>query len=117
MKRAKAPTAKQKRWHEWLAQQGCYLGIGIANLHHCVGSTAVHNKVWIGQDFVIPLSYEAHQGPHGIHGDLSLFVGLGETRKEIEKSIFARLVAHYRRQHNELPCPADVLAAIQDYRR
>ena len=120
MKRAKAPTAEQKRWHDWLARQGCYLGIGQANLHHCVGSTAKHRKIDIGQWWVIPLSWEAHQGPHGIHTDCKIFSGhgLGETRKEIEKTIFSRLVAHYRHQHQgELPMPADVYAAIMDYHK
>lgn len=117
MKRARQPNARQRKWHSWLAQQGCYLGLGSACIHHCVGSTGKYNKIHIGQDFVIPLSYEAHQGPRGIHGDLSIFDGLGGTRKEIEKTIFSRLVAHYHRQHHELPCPADVLAAIEDYRR
>ncbi len=119
MKGGKAPTAEQKRWHQWLAETGCYIGLGPACIHHCVGSTGRHNKVHIGQWFVIPLSYEAHQGPGGIHGDLSLFKGqgLGETRKEIEKAIFGRLVAHYRRQHGWLPVPADALAAIENYHR
>lgn len=119
MKGGKAPTAEQKRWHQWLAETGCYIGLGPACIHHCVGSTGRHNKVHIGQWFVIPLSYEAHQGAGGIHGDLSAFDGhgLGETRKEIEKAIFARLVAHYHRMKGELPCPPDVLAAIEEYRR
>jgi hypothetical protein len=119
MKGGKAPTASQKRWHTWLAEQGCYLQLGPACIHHCVGSTGRHNKIHIGQWFVIPLSYEAHQGTGGIHGDLSAFDGhnLGERRKEIEKTIFNRLVAVYRRQHGEYPCPPDVLAAIEGYHR
>lgn len=120
MQGGKQPNARQKRWHDWLRQQGCYLGMGEPSIHHCVGSTAKHNKIHIGQDFVIPLSYLAHQGPHGIHGDRALFAGhgLGESRKEIEKSIFSRLVAHYRHQHQgELPMPADVYDAIMRYSR
>lgn len=119
MNSSKAPTAAQKRWHTWLASQGCYIGLGPACIHHCAGSTAKHNKVEIGQWWVVPLSYEAHQGTQGIHGDLSIFAGqgLGKTRKEIEKAIFGRLVAHYRRQHGEYPCPGDVLQAIERYHR
>jgi hypothetical protein len=120
MQGGKQPSARQDRWHKWLRQQGCYLGLGEPSIHHCVGSTAKHDKIHIGQDFVIPLSYLAHQGPHGIHMDRSLFAGhgLGESRKEIEKAIFSRLVAHYARQHHgELPMPADVYAAIMDYHR
>ncbi len=119
MQGGKAPTAAEQRWQNWLREQGCYLGLGPACIHHCVGSTARHRKVHIGQAWCIPLSYEAHQGPGGIHGDLSAFEGhgLGETRKEIEKTIFRRLVATYRRQHGEYPMPADVIAAIQDYHK
>lgn len=119
MKGGKAPTAAQKRWHQWLAETGCYLGLGPACIHHCAGSTAKHDKVEIGQWWVIPLSYEAHQGPGGIHGDRSVFdgQGLGQTRKEIEKAIFGRMVAHYRRTHGEYPCSADVLQAIGEYHR
>jgi len=115
MQGGKAPTAQQKRFHKWLAEQGCYLGLGPASIHHCMGSTAKQNKVWIGQWFAIPLSYEAHQGNGGIHGDLSAFAGhgLGETRKEIEKTIWFRLVAHYRRQHGEYPCGPEVVSAIE----
>jgi hypothetical protein len=116
----KKPTAAQQKWWDWLIQQGCYLGLGEPAIHHCVGSTAKHDKIHMGQDFVIPLSYLAHQGPHGIHMDRSLFAGhgLGESRKEIEKAIFSRLVAHYARQHHgELPMPADVYAAIMDYHK
>lgn len=120
MKSAKNPTAAQKKWWDWLAQQGCYLGLGEPCIHHCVGSTAKHNKIHIGQDFVIPLSWEAHQGPHGIHADCQIFAGhgLGESRKEIEKTIFSRLVSHYCHQHQDtLPMPADVYAAIMDYHK
>lgn len=117
MKRGCAPTADQKRWHSWVAAQGCYLGLGNAELHHPVGSCGIHNKVRIGQWWVAPLHAEAHRGRGGIHGDLSLFAGhgLGETRKEIEKTIFRRLVAHYHARHGELPMPADVIAAIEDW--
>ena len=116
----KRPTARQKRWHGWLRDQGCYLGLGPAAIHHCVGSTARHNKLHIGQDFVIPLSWEAHQGPGGIHGDLSLFHGhgLGFSRKEIEKTIFRRMVETYKRQHDgEMPMDADVYVAILEYHK
>lgn len=119
MQGGKSPTAAEQRWQNWLREQGCYLGMGPACIHHCVGSTARHNKIHIGQAWCIPLSYEAHQGPRGIHGNRVVFAGhgLGETRKEIEKTIFRRLVAAYRHQHGELPLPADVIAAVEDWHR
>lgn len=120
MKSKKNPTAAQKKWWDWLARQGCYLGMGEACIHHCAGATAKQDKIDIGHWFVVPLSYLAHQGPHGIHGDRALFDGhgLGESRKEIEKAIFSRLVAHYAHQHDgALPMPADVYDAIMRFTR
>lgn len=119
MKRGVAPTAKQKKWHDWLASFDCYICQQKAEVHHCVGSTGKHQKVHIGQDFCVPLCGHCHRGPQGIHGDLSAFDGhkLGERRKEIEKTIFNHLVAVYRRQHGEYPCPPDVLAAIEGYHK
>lgn len=39
------------------------------------------------------------------------------SRKKIEKTIFLRLVATYRRQHGEYPMPTNVIAAIEGYHR
>lgn len=122
---SKRPTADQKAWHDWVRAQGCYITGQPAELHHCAGSTAKSGKqllgyaVDVGQWFVIPLSHEAHQGPHGIAGDRSMFSGhgLGETRKEIEITIFMRLVAHFRRQFGYLPCPEDVLRAVEAWHK
>lgn len=72
MKRGKAPNARQKRWHDAVAQLPCVsCGATPVHIHHCVGSTTKHNKVHIGQDWVIPLCYDCHQGPGGVHGDMS----------------------------------------------
>lgn len=122
---SKRPTADQKLWHDWLRKQGCYITGGPAELHNCAGSTAKSGKqllgyaVDVGQWFVIPLSHEAHQGPGGIAGDRSMFDGhgLGETRKEIEITIFLRLTAHFRRQFGYLPCPVDVLRAVEAWHK
>jgi len=109
MRGGKAPTAEQKRFHNQVAEQGCWVTRGPANIHHCVGSTAKHNKISIGQWWVIPLSYEAHQGPHGIHGDLAIFNQPGFSRKEIEKEIFETMLGWQR------PIPQDVYNAIMEY--
>lgn len=114
MQSRKGLTADQRRWWDWQAERGCYLGLGPPCLHHCVGSTARHRKVDIGQWWVIPLSYDAHQGPQGIHGDLSIF-GTGETRKEIEKRIFADLSGRYLADGEHIP--AEVIEAIEGYHR
>lgn len=114
MQSRKGLTADQRRWWDWLAGHGCYLGLGQACLHHCIGSTARHDKVDIGQWWVIPLSYEAHQGPQGIHNDLSIFC-TGETRKEIEKRIFSDLSGRYLEDGGHIP--AEVIEAIEGYHR
>ncbi len=113
----KAPTAEEKRWHDWVASQGCACCFGPAQIHHCVGSTARQSKVHIGQWFVIPLCDLHHKVPHGIHGDprgLAADWGYGSMgRKELEKVIFFRLVAKYRRERDDYPLPADALRAIE----
>lgn len=86
-----------------------------ANLHHCVGSSAKHRKTWIGQDFVIPLCYEHHQGKGGIHGDLSSITGFNSlfshmTRKQIEKTLFKRQDF----DHPDAP-DKEVINVIMDY--
>jgi len=40
-----------------------------------------------------------------------------ELIEERMAQALAGLVAHYRRQRGELPCSAEVLAAIEDWRR
>lgn len=123
MQGGKAPTAAQRRWHDWLREQGCACCGAPAEIHHCVGSTAKHNKIWIGQDFCIPLCPRHHRHEASIDKNTALFVAeyYGEPRdigrRGMEKRIFAGLVAHYRRAKGELPCSADVLAAIEDWRR
>lgn len=121
MRRGKQPTAAEKRYHDWLREKGCAICGRPTAIHHAVGSTGKHNKVHIGQWFVVNFCYDHHQGQGGIHGDLSAFdyydrFALGKTRKEIEKSLFARFAVIYEQQTGE-SIPADVREAISDYRR
>lgn len=112
LKRAKPPTARQKRWHDYLAKYGCGMTRRPAEIHHCVGSAGMHNKIHIGQDFCIPLSPDHHKS---LHGDRSLFDG--RRRKEIEKEIFERV---YTLACVEIPediPPIEVVRAIRDYHR
>ena len=96
MKRGKAPNARQKRWHDAVAQLPCVsCGATLVHVHHCVGSSAKHNKVHIGQDWVIPLCPDCHQGPGGVHGDMGrvqTFFHGGIGRKEFEKMAFDETV-------------------------
>ena len=89
---SKRPTAKQKHWHKWLRNQACCNCGHLASIHHCAGSSAKHNKVHIGQDWVIPLCYDCHQGDDGIHKSLKAF-DTDESRKEIEKQLFVKMIS------------------------
>lgn len=123
MKGGKAPTAHQKHWWDWLVEQGCSCCGAPAEIHHCIGSTARHNKIHIGNDFVIPLCPRHHRHEAAIDNNTAQFIldYYGEardvTRKELEKAIFAGHVAHYRRQFDWLPVPADALMEIENYHR
>lgn len=117
----KQPNAAERHWHNWLRERGCAICGQPTAIHHAVGSTGRHNKIHIGQWWVVPLCYDHHQGPGGIHGDLSMFdafdrAALGNTRKEIEKSLFARFAEIYEKRTGEL-IPEDVKSAVGDYRR
>lgn len=122
MQGGKRPTKAQQDWQDWQRLQGCAnCGAAKASVHHCVGSTAKHNKVHIGQWFTIPLCYGCHQGDCGIHGNMAQFhewAGMG--RKEIEKGLFLLSVDNYQRHgcpHQEPPMSDEVINAIMDYRR
>lgn len=116
MRRAVAPNAEQKRFHNFLAEHGCFECGAPAALHHAVGSTARHNKIHIGQWWVIPLCYDHHQGQGGIHGDLGAFIKWrGCTRKEIEKAAFSFYAEKYVTTMEDIP--GEVIQAIADYRR
>lgn len=121
MKRAKAPTAQEKRWHDWLRDKGCAACGAPTAIHHAIGSTGRHNKIHIGQWWVNNLCYEHHQGQGGIHSDLSAFTDfdkmtLGRTRKDIEKSIFRIFSYQYKKETGEA-IPIEVKEAIEGYRR
>ena len=119
MKRGVRPNKAQKRWHHWLAGHGCFLCRTPAEIHHCAGSSAKHNKVHVGQDFCVPLCASCHRGAEGIHGDRTVFAGrgLGESRKEIEKTICLTLAEKFRIDVGSYPFSASVFDAIGSYRR
>lgn len=110
MQGGKAPTARQKRWHNWLASLPCCAtGEACEHLHHCAGSSARHNKIWIGQDWVVPLTDAAHMGPEGIHKRAN--------RKRYEKEWFAQIIERAKAEQVESIPPEEVINAIMDYRR
>ena len=117
MRGGKTPNAAQRRFHNWIKEQLCPITGQSASLHHCAGSTARHNKIHIGQWWCIPLSYEAHQGVRGIHGDCSIFPAvLGSSRKEIEKSLFEKIAINYVAAGGEA-LPQEIISSIMGYHR
>ena len=87
----KSPTARQKKFHEFLASKGCAISGDPGNIHHAVGSSAKHKKTWIGQDFVICLAPRYHQyGEFSRHGNPRMFAQMldCETALEAEKKLF-----------------------------
>ena len=114
---SKRPNKAEKHWHDWLKQQQCPVNGKPNALHHCIGSTAKHKKIHIGQWFCVGISYEAHQGPQGIHSDKSIFPpGWGKKRLEIEKFIFSMQSLNYENDTGE-KIPAEVIDAIMDYHK
>ena len=120
MQSSKKPTKAQQAWHSWQRDQGC-ANCFAANpsIHHCVGSTAKHNKVHIGQWFTIPLCYDCHQNNQGIHHGMGRFIPeLGQSRKEIEKTLFANTVFDaYHYFNGASIIPIDVYNEIMDYHK
>lgn len=123
MKRGKAPNARQKRWHDAVAQLPCVsCGATPVHVHHCVGSSAKHNKVHIGQDWVIPLCYDCHQGPGGVHGDMSRINTQPDVppvgRKQFEKAAFDLVCRTHRvEQAGQVAPGSEVRAAIMGYHK
>ena len=121
MKR-KAPTAAQKRFHDMACSDGCIIpGCGApARLHHCVGASAKHNKVEIGQWWVLPLCDDHHQhGPAAVHVSPVEFAGLLslESRKQAEKYLFSALLTRLATDGRDGAVPINVMEAIEGYSR
>ena len=116
MQGGKSATVKQQAWQNWQRARGCCNCGQTASIHHCVGTTAKHDKVHIGQWFTIALCYDCHQGDHGIHHDMADFNDV-MSRREIEKHFFKLDVDEYRHQFGESPMPLEVYDAIIGYHK
>ncbi len=117
-----APTAAQDRFHNAMAKQGCVIPgcQAPARLHHCVGASARHNKVSIGQWWLIPLCDEHHQhGDEAVHVSPAKFaalVGL-ESRKQAEKYLFSVVLTMLAMEGRDGMVPEPVVEAIEGYTR
>ena len=113
-----APTAAQKRWHDAVASLGSIISGGPAVLHHAVGATAKHNKIHIGEWWVIPLTDEEHKALH--RGERPWWRGNDQwldcdSRKEFEKSAFVLVTCFFNEKAYGVT--KEIRDAIQDYHR
>lgn len=107
-------TKAQKDWHDRVASLGCVLSGGYPEIHHCIGASRKTKinlvSVWIGQWYVLPLSYWWHRdplNPNNIDKNRHGFEELHGTEKELFALMCTELV--------DLPFDDDVLQGIMDY--
>ena len=94
------PNSRQKDWHNWLRDHGCFICYSYPSIHHIKGSKMkLKGFVKPGEDYVIPLCYEHHQGSSGIHTSKKLFVDNFGTEKEM----FRTLVDQHEEDNGEMP--------------
>ena len=105
-------TAAHKRWHDAVASLGLVISGAPAVLHHAAGATAKHNKIEIGEWWVIPLTDEEHKALH--NGETFGH----ESRKEFEKAAFRKVAIQLAVNGEAVEdVPDEVFDEIQDYRR
>jgi len=104
-KQSRGANADEKRFQGWLKEQSCCVtdAWGV-QVHHCVGSSAKHNKVHIGHWFCIPLAPHIHDEYHAgskawreIYGtqayywDLLADIYYCETGQKVPDDIYAAI--------------------------
>jgi hypothetical protein len=84
---------------------GSIISGGPAVIHHCVGVTGRHNKVHVGNWFILPLTDAEHAEIHA-----------APDRKIREKQLFNLVCWHYQLDGLQpLPFGDEVTLAIQDW--
>jgi hypothetical protein len=105
-KKRKARTASQQRWLEAVGEL-----FPNRIVHHAVGETARHNRVPIGQEWIIPVSEHDHRRIHA--NQMNDSNGVHIDRKEFEKWSFLTVLVLLD-DHPDKPSP-EVVRAIGDY--
>jgi len=121
-------NAEQKKWMGTVADLGCILCGGIAEIHHVVGRAAKQNKVPIGHAYILPLHHINHsyidQGVFGLeklkaeaierYGDADTIDGM--RLHEFELYLFGKVL---RRTRGNWPTFLDeqMIQAIKEWRR
>ena len=108
---SKGLTKGQKAWHDTVRGYGCVITRQPCQLHHCAGRKARHNKVVIGEWWVIGLRPDHHDNINFLHTSEGF-----HTRKEFEKYHFLSLVKLAESEGKEIP-PPEVIEAIKEWRR
>jgi hypothetical protein len=93
---AKNKSHAAKCYHEFLASQPCALcmELGIeqtspTEVHHIRAGQGMSQRA--GHFLALPLSYEAHRGPQGIHGDRSLWRISGHDELSLLDKVIERV--------------------------
>lgn len=105
------PRAVQRRWRELVRSLGSVVSGLPAEIHHPVGRTGRHNGVAIGHWWLIPLTWEEHQGAEGIHSHPNR----RRREKELFRLVLGRVVLMHNGERPECYPPAHVIEAIEDY--
>lgn len=101
MKRAgnDQPSKAEEGWREEVRA----LGPPFCEIHHCVGRTAIHNKVPIGHWLILPLGSDKHRQIHR-----------AIDRRQQERVLWRWMLAAYEERYGPVPIPWDVQQAISD---
>lgn len=107
------------RWHGMVAWYVAVYGPvakgeGAVQFHHVKGRAYVHNKIHIGEFFILPLPWELHD----VHSNSGLNVThfpknfVAEHGKQSE--LWMSMVEEIRGYYQQLPFGQDVIDAIMD---
>ena len=121
-----APTAAQKKWRSKVADLGCVVcGSTQVQIHHVLGATAKHNKIHIGEWFILPLHPINHsyidQGIKGLNSLKSDAISRYDEETlvdpmslhDFEKYLFGKVL----RKLQDRPFGQDVINAISEWSR
>lgn len=105
-------SAKYRAWEEDVRALGCVItGNPVCVIHHPVGRSAKHNKVHIGNWFILPLEENLHIGKISVHGNKKEFI----SRYGKQCELFSKVLHYYINRCGDHPVPNDVLLAIADW--
>jgi len=105
------PNKKQREWHDWLRNEGCFICSCEPLIHHIKGSKMkLKGVIKPGEWYVIPLCYKHHQGERGVHTSKKKFLKDYGTEKEV----FEMIVREYEFNNNEKPMTEEEYQIIMD---